>query len=111
MITISRRWRNFLFLSAVSVYIGYALVYLARKHHLSWKSHLHSHRASIDIQLTAQPEYYTTGPRDNPDQLTVHLPPPGNSTERVNAGFLVLVRNSELYGMLQSMRDVGKMIH
>ncbi|KAG0170531.1 alpha 1,2-mannosyltransferase 2.4.1 [Apophysomyces sp. BC1015] len=38
--------------------------------------------------------------------MTVVLPPPSNSTKRVHAGFIVLVRNSELYGMLSSMRDL-----
>ena len=52
--------------------------------------------------------YWTTGPPTRPEQLTVHLPPPGNHTTRVNAGFVVLVRNSELNEMIQSMNDVGK---
>ncbi|KAG2218976.1 hypothetical protein INT45_008400 [Circinella minor] len=50
--------------------------------------------------------YWTTGPRLNPEQMTVHLPSPGNHTTRVKAGFVVLVRNSELNEMIQSMNDV-----
>ncbi|KAF7726515.1 alpha 1,2-mannosyltransferase 2.4.1 [Apophysomyces ossiformis] len=57
-------------------------------------------------EFSGQPSSYTLGPRDNPQQMIVSLPPPTNTTERVHAGFIVLVRNSELYGMLSSMRDI-----
>ncbi|KAI9258734.1 nucleotide-diphospho-sugar transferase [Phascolomyces articulosus] len=49
---------------------------------------------------------WTTGPPHNPNQLSVDLPPADNRTTRANAGFVVLVRNSELVQMIQSMYDV-----
>ncbi|KAI9492523.1 nucleotide-diphospho-sugar transferase [Zychaea mexicana] len=48
---------------------------------------------------------WTTGPPHNPNQLTVQLPPASNRTPRVNAGFVVLVRNTELGEMLESMYE------
>jgi alpha 1,2-mannosyltransferase len=54
-----------------------------------------------------RPPSYTIGPRDNPNQMTIELPAFTNETERVNAAFIVLVRNRELFGMMQSMRQVG----
>lgn len=112
---------------AVFVYAVLAILFLTSKrlgYQLPWNSSsseslfMQHHRQQQRKQIpdthaqspyfAKQPDTYSTGPRYNPNQFTVTLPQPGNHTARVNAGFIVLVRNSELYGMLQSMYDVGK---
>ncbi|KAI9028146.1 nucleotide-diphospho-sugar transferase [Phycomyces nitens] len=64
------------------------------------------HHQNTKADFAPQPNSYTLGPRYNPNQMTIKLPAPGNATQRVKAGFIVLVRNEELYGMLDSMYDV-----
>ncbi|KAI8090075.1 nucleotide-diphospho-sugar transferase [Gilbertella persicaria] len=60
-----------------------------------------------DPHFADQPSSYTIKPPNLPSyELSVNLPPPTNTTERQAAAFIVLVRNSELIGMLQSMNDV-----
>lgn len=59
-----------------------------------------------DVQFNAQPESYVIDPPNLPYKQLVKLPPATNQTERQAAAFIVLVRNSELPGMLQSMHDV-----
>ncbi|KAI8990756.1 glycosyl transferase, partial [Mycotypha africana] len=53
-----------------------------------------------------QPLSYTIDPPNLPYKMEVALPPFTNTTERQAAAFIVLVRNSELKGMLESMKDI-----
>lgn len=85
-------------LSILYYYFGY---------HGSPQYDIHSTRPTYNRYSKEQPQSYTIGPRDNPNQMTIQLPKATNETERVNAAFIVLVRNTELLGMIQSMRDVG----
>lgn len=62
----------------------------------------------FDPHFADQPDSYTIDPEGFPFKEQVALPPATNATERQAAAFIVLVRNSELTGMLQSMHDVGK---
>lgn len=126
MLSSVRRLPCSLFQLTVFVYFTLVIVFLTARrfgYQFPWNSksisrqHQHELEASSlsndharSQYIAKQPETYITGPRYNPNQYTVTLPPPGNHTARVNAGFIVLVRNSELYGMLQSMYDVGRWI-
>ncbi|KAI9313171.1 glycolipid 2-alpha-mannosyltransferase-domain-containing protein [Dichotomocladium elegans] len=87
----------------IGAYMIGSITYLLRRP-VSWQPL----RRTLSNVASTQPPFYVTGPRDHPDQLTVHLPPPGNHTARANAGFVVLVRNSELQQMLESMYDMEK---
>ncbi|KAI8144650.1 glycolipid 2-alpha-mannosyltransferase-domain-containing protein [Fennellomyces sp. T-0311] len=99
MISLSHRSPCYLLQIFFLAYIFASIWYVFCRPTLPW-------RFSKDSTTTSGGISYTTGPRNNPNQLTVQLPAPGNHTQRVNAGFVVLVRNSELRGMLDSMYDV-----
>lgn len=107
---VSRRYscillQCFLFLYALGI-IGY---FARRAIMRSAKTNrTHPEEDGYDSEFAAQPSSYTFGLQDHSQQITIALPPPTNATNRVRAGFIVLVRNSELYGMLSSMRDVGR---
>lgn len=62
-----------------------------------------------DPNFNNQPDSYTIDPPNHDFKMKVTLPRPTNETERQAAAFIVLVRNSELHGMLQTMHDLGKM--
>ncbi len=122
----ARRYSCFLFQIAIVAYIIGAAFYLmgssrvipttvsARTKNL-WES-LNSYKLKIqneiprfDPNFNNQPDSYTISPSNYPQyKMTVDLPTATNSTERQAAAFIVLVRNSELIGMIQSMNDVGK---
>ncbi|CDS05166.1 hypothetical protein LRAMOSA07695 [Lichtheimia ramosa] len=106
MMFLSRRWYWLLVQILVALYTIASVGYLVYKPRMPWNTPNEQSDSIADHISKKQPSYYVTGPRDNPKQLTVHLPAPGNTTTRVNAGFVVLVRNSELSGMLGSMHDV-----
>lgn len=108
MMFLSRRWYWLLVQILVALYTIASVGYLVYRPRMPWNTPNEQSDSIADHISKKQPSYYVTGPRDNPKQLTVHLPAPGNTTTRVNAGFVVLVRNSELSGMLGSMHDVGK---
>lgn len=103
----SRRWYWLLVQVLVAIYTIASVGYLIYKPRSPWNAPHEEGESIVGRISRKQPNYYVTGPRDNPKQLTIHLPAPGNTTTRVNAGFVVLVRNSELSGMLGSMYDVG----
>ena len=60
-----------------------------------------------DPNFTKQPSSYVIRPPNMNYEMEVKLPKPTNTTERQAAAFIVLVRNSELAGMIQSMKDIG----
>ncbi|OBZ91626.1 Glycolipid 2-alpha-mannosyltransferase 2 [Choanephora cucurbitarum] len=59
-----------------------------------------------DPNFTKQPSSYVIRPPNMNYEMEVKLPKPTNTTERQAAAFIVLVRNSELAGMIQSMKDI-----
>jgi alpha 1,2-mannosyltransferase len=63
-----------------------------------------------DPNFNNQPDSYTIDPPQYPYKLKVDLPLATNKTERQAAAFIILVRNSELQSMIQSMNDVGKVV-
>lgn len=113
----ARRYPYILLQIVVFTYVLCGLGYIVKKHYrghrLPWQetptpSGMEGEMiTSTDYSFGSHPRNYTTGPRYNPHQMTVQLPEAGNHSPRVKAGFIVLVRNSELFGMLQSMRDLG----
>lgn len=79
-----------------------------------WES-LNSYKlkAQVDVpkydpNFIKQPDSYTIDPPNLDFKMKVSLPRATNATERQAAAFIVLVRNSELHGMLQTMHDLGK---
>ncbi|KAI9262102.1 glycolipid 2-alpha-mannosyltransferase-domain-containing protein [Sporodiniella umbellata] len=98
-----RRYSWFILQISVAAYVLGSLFYYFGRHTNFYKST----PASIATDNFANNlETYTVGPPYVSDGLTVTLPASSNTTERQRAAFIVLVRNSELGGMLQSMRDV-----
>jgi alpha 1,2-mannosyltransferase len=119
-----RRYSCFLLLIGVCVYALGALFYFAGKgssfitkppnfwdsmndYHLRIERFMSSH----DSGFAKQPSSYIIDPPDLPYRMEVKLPEATNTTQRQAAAFIVLVRNSELPGMLQSMHDVGKIVY
>ncbi|ORZ03749.1 nucleotide-diphospho-sugar transferase [Syncephalastrum racemosum] len=112
----ARRYPYILLQIVLFTYVLCGLGYIVKKHYrghrLPWQETPSPPEmevemiTSTDYTFGAHPRNYTTGPRYNPHQMTVQLPEAGNHSPRVKAGFIVLVRNSELFGMLQSMRDL-----
>ncbi|EPB82716.1 hypothetical protein HMPREF1544_10562 [Mucor circinelloides 1006PhL] len=116
-----RKYSCLLFQLGVGVYLlGALLFFVGRQTNLAlpssssdlWET-LNSYniRLQKDIhqynaQFNAQPDSYIIDPPNLPYTQQVSLPPASNTTERQAAAFIVLVRNSELPGMLQSMHDV-----
>ncbi|KAI7867918.1 nucleotide-diphospho-sugar transferase [Spinellus fusiger] len=110
------RRHSSLILRVITLFLSIATIlyyfYGHPRSNVSWENHpsdslMKAHAPMpYDEKFGLQPESYTMGPRYSPRQITVTLPTPGNHTERVKAGFVVLVRNSELYEMLDSMYDV-----
>jgi alpha 1,2-mannosyltransferase len=74
----------------------------------SYKFKMQNDIPKFDPTYNNQPDSYTIDPPGHSFKMKVDLPPASNSTERQAAAFIVLVRNSELFGMIQSMSDVGK---
>jgi alpha 1,2-mannosyltransferase len=114
-----RRYSCFLFQLAVGAYIIGALFYVIRRNTsipLSNSSpklsdtfnHVEEDITRFNPHVTDQPDSYTIEPEGFPFKERVALPPATNTTERQAAAFIVLVRNSELASMLQSMHDIGK---
>lgn len=110
-----RRYSFFLFQIGIVTYIlGAAFYLIGRNHTLASIStgSLYSHEGENAIApnehgYNKQPDSYLINPSQYPFKMKVDLPAATNATERQAAAFIVLVRNSELYGMLQSMNDVG----
>ncbi|KAG1050660.1 hypothetical protein G6F43_007084 [Rhizopus delemar] len=103
-----RRYSCFLLQVGLAAYILGTLFYYFGQHSTFYKSTLTSAATNVfwDSADNKPLESYTVGPPYISNGLTVTLPAPSNTTERQRAAFIVLVRNSELNGMLQSMRDV-----
>ncbi|CAO3616482.1 unnamed protein product [Mucor hiemalis] len=79
-----------------------------------WES-LNSYKlkAQVDVpkydpNFIKQPDSYTIDPPNLDFKMKVRLPRATNATERQAAAFIVLVRNSELHGMLQTMHDLER---
>jgi alpha 1,2-mannosyltransferase len=106
-----RRYSCFLLQVGLAAYILGTLFYYFGQHSTFYKSTLTSAATNVFWNSADNKplESYTVGPPYISNGLTVTLPAPSNTTERQRAAFIVLVRNSELNGMLQSMRDVGKL--
>lgn len=115
-----RQYSCFLLVTGICVYALGALFYFVGKgtSFLNttpnfWDSlsdyHLRIERfmSSYDPNFSKQPDSYIIDPPDLPYRMEVKLPEATNTTQRERAAFIVLVRNSELPGMLQSMHDVG----
>lgn len=123
----SRRYSCYLFQIAIIVYIIGAAFYLIGRN-INLPSTVTSSNKSLwsslnkyntnpqlgttkhDPNFNKQPISYVIDPPDHPFKMEVGLPAATNTTQRQAAAFIVLVRNSELFGMLQSMQDVGKTI-
>lgn len=118
-----RRYSCFLFQIGIVAYIlGAAFYLLGRNTNISvtsanksiWESlnKYHSNRPfdipKYDPDYNEQPRSYVIDPPNYPFKMKVDLPVATNNTKRQAAAFIVLVRNSELFGMVQSMQDVGK---
>lgn len=116
-----RKYSCLLFQLGVGVYLlGALLFFVGRQTNLAlpssssdlWET-LNSYNIRLqkdvhqyNAQFNAQPDSYIIDPPNLPYTQQVSLPPASNTTERQAAAFIVLVRNSELPGMLQSMHDV-----
>lgn len=117
-----RRYSCFLLQVGVLAYILAAVFYLIERNTTSfagkniWGSFNSYKVKNNDIvqqynpNFNDQPDSYTIDPPHHPFKITVDLPPATNKTERQAAAFIVLVRNKELLGMVQSMNDVGKVV-
>lgn len=113
-----RRYSFFLFQIGIVTYIlGAAFYLIGRSSYkpvsLSTTGSMFPHKMedailNKDHGDNRQPDSYVINPSQYAFKMKVDLPPATNSTERQAAAFIVLVRNSELFGMLQSMNDVGK---
>jgi alpha 1,2-mannosyltransferase len=117
-----RRYSCFIFQLAIGAYIIGALFYFIARRNSSisiadsssstslWDARIQKDDISrFNPHFADQPDSYTINPEGLPFKERVALPPATNATERQAAAFIVLVRNSELAGMIQSMHDVGKM--
>ncbi|KAG2231403.1 hypothetical protein INT48_004438 [Thamnidium elegans] len=119
----SRRYSCYLFQIAIIVYILGAVFYLiGRNTNLPstvtpsnkslwgslniYNTNSQQSAARYDPNYSKQPSSYVIDPPDHPFKMKVDLPAATNTTQRQAAAFIVLVRNSELFGMLQSMQDV-----
>lgn len=114
-----RRYSCFLFQIGIVTYIlGAAFYLIGRNAHIptvtSTSDSLYSHKVNspngksqYDSNYNKQPDSYLINPSQYPFKMKVDLPPATNNTERQAAAFIVLVRNTELFGMIQSMNDVG----
>ncbi|GAA5815761.1 hypothetical protein MFLAVUS_009276 [Mucor flavus] len=119
----SRRYSCYIFQIAIIVYILGAAFYLIGRNinlpstvtssNKSLWSSLNTYNtnpqlgaARHDPNFNKQPSSYVIDPPDHPFKMKVDLPAATNTTQRQAAAFIVLVRNSELFGMLQSMQDV-----
>ncbi|KAI8881481.1 glycosyltransferase family 15 protein [Backusella circina FSU 941] len=103
-----RRYSCILFQLGIATYLLSILYYFFGYHGNNIRYDDHLIKPVYNRYSKEQPSSYTIGPRHDPNQMTIELPTPTNETERVNAAFIVLVRNTELYGMMQSMRDIEK---
>lgn len=115
-----RKYSLFLFQIGIVTYIVGAAFYLIgrstyKPSSLSTTGSMFPHKmedANIilhnDHDNNRQSDSYVINPSQYAFKMKVDLPPATNRTERQAAAFIVLVRNSELFGMLQSMNDVGK---
>jgi alpha 1,2-mannosyltransferase len=115
-----RKYSCLLFQLSVGIYLLGALFFIGRKTNLesstsssnlwetlsAYNTHLQKDVPQYDAKFDAQPDSYIIDPPNLPYTQQVSLPPATNKTERQAAAFIVLVRNSELQGMLQSMHDV-----
>lgn len=104
-----RRYSYFLLqVGLVSYLLGSLFYYFGRKTSV-YKNAITSiaNTAYWELKTTESTESYTVGPPYVSNGITVTLPPASNTTERQKAAFIALVRNSELQGMLDSMKDVG----
>ncbi|CAO3685529.1 unnamed protein product [Rhizopus stolonifer] len=103
-----RRYSCFVLQIGVAAYILGSLFYYFNRHASFYKNTLTSAATHVfrEPENLESLESYTVGPPYVSNGLTVTLPASSNTTERQRAAFIVLVRNSELTGMLQSMRDV-----
>ncbi|KAI9364672.1 glycolipid 2-alpha-mannosyltransferase-domain-containing protein [Pilaira anomala] len=98
-----RRYSCFLFQIGIVAYIlGAAFYLLGRNTNIS----VTSANKKYDPNYNEQPRSYVIDPPNYPFKMKVDLPVATNSTKRQAAAFIVLVRNSELFGMVQSMQDV-----
>ncbi|CEG63605.1 hypothetical protein RMATCC62417_00723 [Rhizopus microsporus] len=103
-----RRYSYFLLqVGLVSYLLGSLFYYFGRKTSV-YKNAITSiaNATYWELKTTESGESYTVGPPYVSNGITVTLPPASNTTERQKAAFIVLVRNSELQGMLDSMKDV-----
>lgn len=117
-----RRYSCFMFQVGVIAYILCVVFYLiGRNAHkpilasisdslYSYKPNSLNNKVQPNPNYNSQPSSYVINPPQYPYSMKVDLPPPTNNTERQAAAFIVLVRNTELFGMIQSMNDVGMYI-
>ncbi|KAI8374306.1 nucleotide-diphospho-sugar transferase [Radiomyces spectabilis] len=113
MAVLTKRYSCLILQGVIFLYVIGSLVYVAHRHFNNpqgWNPSFGHRRPQIRIPYNPsyadQPSSYTIGPYHNPEQMVIQLPAPGNTTQRVKAGFVSLVRNNELIGMLSSMRDM-----
>ncbi|KAI7898249.1 nucleotide-diphospho-sugar transferase [Cokeromyces recurvatus] len=103
---VARKYLCFLLQISLLLYLVGMLLYFFGKRSNQREVDYVYHKPTYDPHFADQPDSYTIQPHHLPYQLKVDLPTATNITERQAAAFIVLVRNSELSGILQSMHDV-----
>ncbi|KAI9472007.1 MAG: nucleotide-diphospho-sugar transferase [Benjaminiella poitrasii] len=100
-----RKYSCFLLQAGLFICLAGIFFCLSNRYHQQGLTH-RTLRPAYDPHFADQPDSYIINSPNNIYQQKVDLPQATNTTERQAAAFIVLVRNSELPGMLQSMQDI-----